>query len=212
MEFLDPDPFFVIFTPKKCVRGHSCLLILTGQGLFALVCRMDLYPIHGANWWFSVGLTTRTSNHCWCSLLGSATMLIIISGQIKNHHLSLGHGVLYIIHQNNPVSKSLRCMIPWYLRNRNYRRRVLRYRRRVPSYRRHPIKLPSSGIPDNFAYRRLAANLSEIIIRKWDFDARCTMPLSFVVANLREIDGCTKAGGCKNFSKQVAASAPSWRR
>ena len=102
--------------------------------------------------------------------------------------------VLYIIRQNNPVSKSLRCMIPWYLRNRNYRRRVLRYRRRVPSYRRHRIKLPSSGIPDNFAYRRLAANLSEIIIRKWSFDARCTMPLSFVVANLREIDGRKKGG------------------
>ena len=52
--------------------------------------------------------------------------------------------VLYIIHQDNPVSISLRCIIPWSLRNRSYRRRA-------PSYRRHPIKLPSSVISDKFA-------------------------------------------------------------
>ena len=50
--------------------------------------------------------------------------------------------VLYVIHQNNPVSKSLSCIIPWFLRNRSYRRRA-------PSYRRHPIKLPSSVIWTN---------------------------------------------------------------
>ena len=65
--------------------------------------------------------------------------------------------VSYIIQQNNPVSKSLRYIIPWFLRNRSYRRRA-------PSYRRHPIKLPSSVIWDKFAYRRLAANLSEILL------------------------------------------------
>ena len=62
--------------------------------------------------------------------------------------------VLYIIHQNNPVSKSLRYIIPWFLCNRSYRRRA-------PSYRRHPIKLPSSVIWDKFAYRRLAANFGD---------------------------------------------------
>ena len=67
--------------------------------------------------------------------------------------------VLYIIHQNNPVSISLRYIIPWFLRNRSYRRRA-------PSYRRHTIKLPSSVIWDKFAYRRLAANLSGIIVQK----------------------------------------------
>ena len=67
--------------------------------------------------------------------------------------------VSYIIQQNNPVSKSLRYIIPWFLRNRSYRRRA-------PSYRRHPIKLPSSVIGDKFAYRRLAANLSGIIVQK----------------------------------------------
>ena len=66
---------------------------------------------------------------------------------------------LYIIHQKNPVSKSLRYIIPWFLRNRSYRRRA-------PSYRRHPIKLPSSVIWDKLAYRRLAANLSGIIVQK----------------------------------------------
>ena len=67
--------------------------------------------------------------------------------------------VLYIIHQNNPVSKLLRCIIPWFLRNRSYCRRV-------PGYRRHSIELPSSVISDKFAYRRLAANLSGIIVQK----------------------------------------------
>ena len=31
---------------------------------------------------------------------------------------------LYIIHQKNPVSKSLRYIIPWFLRNRSYRHRA----------------------------------------------------------------------------------------
>ena len=66
--------------------------------------------------------------------------------------------VLYIIHQNNPVSKSLRYIIPWFLRNRSYRRRA-------PSYHCHPIKLSSSVIWDKFAYRRLAASLSGIIVQ-----------------------------------------------
>ena len=119
--------------------------------------------------------------------------------------------VLYIIHQNNPVSKSLRYIIPWFLRNRSYRRRG-------PSYRRHPIKLPSSVIWDNCDYRRLAANLSGIIVQKREkvrvcrFGARCTMPLCFSVVNLREIGGHKEARAGKNFSKRVAASAPSWRR
>ena len=69
--------------------------------------------------------------------------------------------VLYIIHQNNPASKSLRYIIPWFLRNRSYRRRA-------PSYRRHPIKLPSSVIWDKFAYRRLVANFWAIIVQKRD--------------------------------------------
>ena len=115
--------------------------------------------------------------------------------------------VLYIIHPNNPVSKSLRCIIPWFLRNRSYRRRA-------PSYRRHPIKLPSSVFPDKFAYRRL----SGIIVQKREkvrvcrFGARCTMPPCFCVVNLREIGGRKEARAGKNFSKRAAASAPSWRR
>ena len=36
---------------------------------------------------------------------------------------------LYIVHHNDPVSKSLRCIMTWFLRNRSYRRRALRYRR-----------------------------------------------------------------------------------
>ena len=67
--------------------------------------------------------------------------------------------VLYIIHQNNPVSKSLCCIIPWFLHNRSYHRRA-------PGYRRHPMKLPSSVISDKLAYRRLAAILSVIIVLK----------------------------------------------
>ena len=59
----------------------------------------------------------------------------------------------YTIHQNNPVSKSLRCIIPWLLRNRNFRRHA-------PNYRRQPIKLPSSVISDTCTYRRLPANVS----------------------------------------------------
>ena len=119
--------------------------------------------------------------------------------------------VSYIIHQNNPVSKPLHCIIPWFLRNRSYRRRV-------PSYRRHPNKLPSSVISNKFAYRRLAANLSGIIVQKREqvrvcrFRARCTMPPCFTVVNLREIGGRKKARAGKNFTKRVAASAPSWRR
>ena len=119
--------------------------------------------------------------------------------------------VLYIIHQNNPVKKSLCCIIPWFLRNRSYRRRA-------PSYRRHPMKVPSSVISDNFAYRRLAANMSGIIVQKRDkvrvnrFGARCTMPTCFSVVNLREIGGLKEARARKNFSKWAAASAPSWRR
>ena len=66
---------------------------------------------------------------------------------------------MYIIHQNHSVCKSVRYIIPWFLRNRSYRRRA-------PSYRRHPVKLPSSVIWDKFAYRRLAANLSGIIVQK----------------------------------------------
>ena len=119
--------------------------------------------------------------------------------------------VLYRIHQNNPVSKSVRYIIPWFLRNRNYRRRD-------PSYRRHPVKLPSSVIWDKFAYRRLAANLSGIIVQKREqirvcrFGARCTMSPCFSVVNLREIGGRNEARAGKNFSKRAAASAPSWRR
>ena len=119
--------------------------------------------------------------------------------------------VSYIIQQNNPVSKSLRYIIPWFLRNWSYRRRA-------PSYRRHPIKLPSSVIWDKFAYRRLAANLSGIIIQKREklrvcrFDARRTMPPCFSVVNLREIGGRREARASKNFTKRAAASAPSWRR
>ena len=119
--------------------------------------------------------------------------------------------VLYIIHQNNPVSKSLRYIIPWFLRNRSYRRRA-------PSYRRHPIKLPSSVIWDKFACRRLAANISGIIVQKRQkvrvcrFGARCTMPPCFSVVNLREIGGRKEARAGKNLSKRAAAPAPSWRR
>ena len=119
--------------------------------------------------------------------------------------------VLYVIHQNNPVSKSLCCIIPWFLRNRSYRRRA-------PSYRRHPMKLPSSVISDKLAYRRLAANLSGIIVQKQEkvrvcrFGARCTTPPCFSVVNLREIGSRKEARASKNFSKRAAASAPSWRR
>ena len=123
--------------------------------------------------------------------------------------------VLYTIHRNNPASKSLR---PWFLRNRSYRRRAPCYRRHAPSYRRHPMKLPSSVISDKLAYRRLAANLSEIIVQKREmvqvcrFGARCTMPPCYSVANLREIGGRKEAQAGKNFSKRAAARAPSWRR
>ena len=116
--------------------------------------------------------------------------------------------VLYIIHQNNPVSKSLRYIIPWFLRNRSYRRRAA-------SYRRHPIKLPSSVIWDKFAYRRLAANFSRIIVQKREkvrvcrIGTSCTMPPCFSVVNLREISGRKEARAGKNFSKRATASAPS---
>ena len=116
--------------------------------------------------------------------------------------------VLYIIHQNSPVSKSVRYILPGFLRN-------VSYRRRAPSYRRHPVKLPSSVIWDKFAYRRLAANLSGIIVQKREqiwvcrFGARCTMPPCFSVVNLREIGGRKEARARKNFSKRAAASAPS---
>ena len=119
--------------------------------------------------------------------------------------------VLYIIHQNNQVSKSLCCIIPWFLHNRSYHRRA-------PGYRRHPMKLPSSVISDKLAYRRLAAILSVIIVLKrekvrvYRYDARCAMPPCFSVANLREIGGRKEARAGKNFSKRAAASAPSWRR
>ena len=69
-----------------------------------------------------------------------------------------------------------------------------------------------------FTYRRLAANLSEIIAQKREsvrvcsLGARCTMPSCYSVANLREIGGRKEARAGKNFSKRVAASAPSWRR
>ena len=55
---------------------------------------------------------------------------------------------------------------------------LARYRRHAPSYRRLPIKLPSS---ENFADRRLAANLSKIIVQNRGkvrisrFGARYTM-------------------------------------
>ena len=119
--------------------------------------------------------------------------------------------VLYIIHRINPVSKSLWCIIPWFLHNRSYRRRA-------PSYRRHPMKLPSSFISDKLAYRRLAVNLSVINVQKrekvrvYRFGARCTMPPCFSVVNLREISGRKEARAGKKFSKRAAASAPSWRR
>ena len=118
--------------------------------------------------------------------------------------------VSYIIQQNNPESKSLCYIIPWFLRNRSYRRLA-------PSYRRHPIKLPSSVFCDKFAYRRLAANLSGIIVQKREkvrvchFGARRTMPPCFPVVNLREIGGRREAQAGKNFAKRAAASAPSWR-
>ena len=114
----------------------------------------------------------------------------------------------YIIHQSNLVSKSVRYIILWFLRNRSYRRRA-------PSYHRHSVKLPSSVIWDKFAYRRLAANLSGIIVQKREeirvcrFDARCTMPPCFSVVNLREIGGRKEARAVKNFSKRAAMSAPS---
>ena len=119
--------------------------------------------------------------------------------------------VLYVIHQNTPVSKSLRCIIPWFHGKRSYRRRS-------PSYRRHPIKLSSSYISDKFAYRRLAANLSGIIVQKREkvrvcrFGARCTMPSCYSVANWREIGDRKEARAGKNFSKRAVASAPSCRR
>ena len=116
-----------------------------------------------------------------------------------------------VIQQNNPVCKSLHYIITWFLRNRSYRRRA-------SSYRRHPIKLPSSVIWDKFAYRRLAANLSGIIVQKREkvrvcrFGTRCTMPPCVSVVNLREIGGRKEARAGKNFSKRAVASAPSWRR
>ena len=134
--------------------------------------------------------------------LGDSTLIFIYPRDIL---------VLYIIHQNNPVSKSSRYIIPWFLRNRSYRRRA-------PSYRRHPIKLPSSVIWDKFAYRRLAANLSGIIVQKREkvrvcrFCARRTIPPCFSVVNFREIGGRKEAREGKNFSKRAAASAPSWQR
>ena len=55
-----------------------------------------------------------------------------------------------------------------------------------------------SVIWDKFAYRRLAANISGIIVQKREqirvcrFGARCTMPPCFSVVNLREIGGRKK--------------------
>ena len=65
------------------------------------------------------------------------------------------------------------------------------------------VKLPSSRL---FAYRRLAANFSEIILQKrvrvrvCRFDAKCTMPSCYAVVNLREISGRKEARAGKNFS------------
>ena len=125
--------------------------------------------------------------------------------------------VLYIIHQNNSVSKSLHCIIPWFLRNRSYHRCAPRYRRHAPSYRRHPIKLPSSVISVNFANRRLAANLSGIIVQKREkvrvcrVGARCTMPPCFSVVNLRD-QWSQRSTSRQKRSMGTATSVPFWRR
>ena len=129
---------------------------------------------------------------------------------------------VYIIHQNNPVSKSLRCIITWFLPSRSYRCRAPRYRRHASSYRRHPIKLPSSVISDNFASRRIAANLWWIIVQKRENvrvcrfgarctlpPARCTMPPCFSVVNSGEIGGRKEARAGKNSLRE---RPPSWRR
>ena len=58
--------------------------------------------------------------------------------------------VSYIIHQNNPVSKPLHCISPWFLRNRSYRRRA-------PSYRRHPI---------NYRRHLFRTNLPTVVSRR----------------------------------------------
>ena len=56
------------------------------------------------------------------------------------------------------------------------------------SHRRHPVKLPSSIISDNFAYRRFKANVSDIIVQKrvkeraCCFEVSCTMPPCLPVA------------------------------
>ena len=147
--------------------------------------------------WFLLMISRKTG-----SFLRDSTLMLIYLRHIF---------VLYRIHQNNPESKSLCYIIPWCLRKRSYRRRA-------PSYRRHPVKLPSSVIWDKFAYRRLAANFSGIILQKREklricrFGTRCTMPPCFSVVNLREIGGGKEARAGKNFSKRAAASAPSWRR
>ena len=90
---------------------------------------------------------------------------------------------LYIIHQNNPVSKSLRCMISWFSpQPRSRRLRATRYRRRDQATVVTQLKLPSSVISENFAYSRLAVNLSGVIVQKQGrvrvcrFGARCIMP------------------------------------
>ena len=117
----------------------------------------------------------------------------------------------------NPIRKSKDYVYGiWVYKARFLRNRS--YRRRAPSYRRHPMKLPSSVISDKFAYCRLAANLSGIIVQNPEkvrvcrFGARCTMPPCFSVVNLREIGGRKEARAGKNFSKRAAATAPSWRR
>ena len=119
--------------------------------------------------------------------------------------------VLYIIHQNNPVKKIIMLHNP-----------MVSPQPKLPSscpeLPSSPNELPSSVISDKFAYRRLAPNISGIIVQKRDkvrvnrFGARCTMPPCFSVVNLREIGGLKEARAGKNLSKWAAASAPSWRR
>ena len=117
---------------------------------------------------------------------------------------------LYIIRQNDPASKSQYTL---------YNPMVSPQPKLPSSCPKLPsVKLPSPVIWDKFAYRRLVANLSGIIVQKREqirvcrFGARCTMPPCFSVVNLREIGGRKEAQPGKNFSKRVAASAPSWRR
>ena len=59
---------------------------------------------------------------------------------LLNLYSFIRHIIGLLHHQNNPVSKSLRCIFPWFRRNRSYRYRA-------PRYRRHAPELPSS--PNN---------------------------------------------------------------